>query len=221
MPLCNSSASHNPGNVVPYTVSYTTKIFISQLLSAFNNTQAFAYVCKNIGFNMVASFPINDLDVVPAVCQAGGVQTKPRPEANLPQAPENAVSASRNTASILFAVIWATGATSETQLTSLCLSAPKYVADLNKQQLNGTLIQSTLCSIKSPISIGRARNLVKTWMSRYFTTVVENISHSKGWSEWLCNNLDSDRLYSAGLYGYGIQEQICSDSKVFPNNNQD
>ena len=190
-----------------------------QLTSSFDTVQGPAYICNHIGFNMVSSFALNDLDVVDAVCKAGGVQTKPRPEATMPWASASAVQAARNTVSILFANILATGAATKSQLSALCSKAPDYVSHLNKEQLNGTLIQSTICGMDSPISVSDARNSIKTWTSRYFTTVVENISHDKGWLEWLCGNIDPDLLTFYGLYGSGVQSQICSDSQNFPNNN--
>jgi hypothetical protein len=219
VPLCNSSAPDpKPVDTVSYIDGYTTSVFISQLLSSFNNTDAFAYVCNHIGFNMVSSFGINDLSVVQAVCAAAGLQTRPRPEKSLPWAPVGAVRAARNTASILFTIIWAAGATSDSQLNATCARAPDYISHLNREQLNGTLVQSTLCSIKSPIAASHARESVKVWMSRYFTTVLENISHGPGWLEWLCNNIDPDMLELAGLFGAGIQSQVCADSKSYSKN---
>lgn len=165
---------------------------------------------------MIASFAISDMDVVNAVCHAGGVQTKPRPEGTMPWAPKNAVQAARNTASILFSLILATGAKSNAQLSTACARAPRYVPYLNKEQLNGTLVQSTLCSIQSPIATSHARESLQTWTSRYFITVIENISHVPGWLDWLCRNISPDHLNSAGLDGYGIELQICSDSTNYP-----
>lgn len=216
-PLCNSSAPDSkPVDTVSYIDGYTTSVFISQLLSSFNNTDAFAYVCNHIGFNMVSSFAINDLTVVQAVCAAAGLQTKLRPEKSLPWASDGAVRAARNTASILFTIIWAAGATSDSQLNAACARAPDYVSYLDMEQLNGTLVQSTLCSIKTPIAASHARDALKTWMSRYFTTVLENIIHGEGWLEWLCKNIDPDMLDLAGLFGAGIQSQVCADSKSYP-----
>ena len=218
-PLCNSSAPDpKPIDAVAHIDSYTTSVFISQLLSSFNNTDAFAYVCNHIGFNMVSSFAINDLTVVQAVCDASGLQTRPRPEKSLPWAPAAAVRAARNTASILFTIIWAAGATSGSQLNAACARAPDYVSYLNREHLNGTLVESTLCSIKLPIAPSHARDSLKTWMSRYFNTVLENISHGEGWLKWLCNNIDPDMLELAGLFGAGVQSQVCTDSKSYLEN---
>ena len=215
-PLCNTSFSTLGGaELYPALIGYNTNIFISQLLSTFNSTDRFDYVCQHIGFNMVASFPINDLQVVDAICKAAGSQTKPRPEATLPWAPNNAVRAAQNTASVLFSVLWAAAATTDSQLNIACARAPDYVDPLNKEHLNGTLIESTLCGISDPIPAKRAQNTMKTWMSRYFTTVLENISQVDGWRSWLCDNIDPDMLDLAGTYGYGIQMQICNDSSSY------
>lgn len=213
-PLCNTSISASPSvDIMPYVDQFTTSIFISQLLSTFNNTDAYVHLCNDIGFNMVSSFGINDRLVEQAVCSAAGVQTKPRPEATLPWASNNAVRAARNTASVLFSVIWATAATSDSQLNIACARAPDYTLHLNNEQLNGTLVQSTLCSFKSPVSVKSAHHLVRTWMSRYFTTVLENIGQGDAWLGWLCSNVDPEKLNAAGLYGYGIHTQVCDDSK--------
>jgi hypothetical protein len=215
-PLCNTSASYSsPGDITPYIDQFATDLFISQLLTTFNNTVAYAHLCNNIGFNMISSFAINDLSVVEAVCAAAGVQTKPRPEATLPWAANSAVHAARNTASVLFSIIWAAAATSDSQLNIACARAPDYTSHLNNEHLNGTLVQSTLCSFKNPVSVSRAHDLVKTWMSRYFTTVIENIGQGENWLGWLCSNIDPETLSAAGLYGYGIQTQVCADSKEY------
>ena len=198
---------------MPHIDQFATKVFISELLSTFNNTDAYAQICNDLGFNMVSSFAINDLLVEEAVCAAAGVQTKPRPEATLPWAPNSAVHAARNTASILFSIIWVAAATSDSQLSIACARAPDYTSHLNNERLNGTLIQSTLCSFKNPVSVNQADHLVRTWMSRYFTTVIENIGQGAGWIGWLCSNIDPEKLNAAGLYGYGIQSQVCADSK--------
>ena len=163
---------------------------------------------------MISSFPINDDSVIPAVCSAAGEQAPPQPEANLPEAPIQAVAAAKNTASIIFANVLAAGTTSETMLGFYCALAPGHVGHLNAEGLNGTLVQSTLCSIKEPISIEEARHVLRTWTTRYFLTVLESISNTHGYLDWLCHNLDVAKMNSVGLLGDSIQSQICVDSKA-------
>lgn len=214
--LCNTSAPHAAADVVPYTIEYNTDLFVTQLLSSFTNTEALAHICGVIDFNMVSSFGLNDFNVVNAVCSGAGMQAKPRPEASLPWAPSAAVSAAKNTASILFANILAIGATTESDLSFLCAKVPDYIPCLNEEQLNGTVLQSRVCSITQPILTSDGIDLVTTWRTRYFITVIENISDSDGWLDWLCANIDPGLLTFNGLYGMAVQQQVCNDSKNSP-----
>lgn len=214
-PFCNSSYSAlSSAEVVPYNDLYATNVFISHILSAFNSAAAYAHLCNVAGFNLIASFAIDDMTVIDAICIAGGQGLKPRPEANLPWASNSAVSAARNTASVLFAIIWSSAAASNSQLNASCARAADYVDNVNKEQLNGTVVQSTICQFTGPISTAQGREMVRTWLSRYFITVLENISNGDGYLEWLCENIDPKKLNHAGLNGYGIQSQICGDCKA-------
>ena len=214
-PICNSShSSPNPKAMVPNTITYATQLFQTQVLSSFNSTEKFAYVCNHLGYKMIASFPLDDQSLVSAVCTAANVQTPPQAEATLPWANPAAVSAARNTASIMFANMLAAAANSGSQLNIACAHAASHIANLDKERLNGDLVQSTLCQITQPMSTSEGRHMLKSWTMRYFITVLESISDVDGWLDWLCNNLDPLKVDLTGMDGYSVQMQVCMDSKT-------
>ena len=212
-PICNSSHSDpDPGSIYPYYIVSNTQLFITQLLSSVTGTIGLKYMCSNLGFNMVNSFPFNSDVIIPAVCAAAGVAPPLQPEATLPFADQDAVDAAHNTASILFANVLAASAPTDTGLNVLCAQAPDHVANLNAEMMDGDLVQSKLCDIHEPLASTDARSMLVTWLTRYFITVVENISNTAGWGQWLCNNLDPVKLSSVGLDGYTVRMQVCLDS---------
>jgi len=53
---------------------------------------------------------------------------------------------------------------------------------------------------------------LRTWASRAFTTVIENISNVEGWLTWLSQNLDIDAMNAVGLDGAAVLTQVTKDA---------
>lgn len=135
-PICNASHSNPSANTANvWVVNYSTELFVTYVLNAFaaNNTAAFSYLCDNLRFIAIDDFHMNDEKIVSAACTAGGKPLPPRPEGALPgaQAPANATQAFANTASVLYALMFAASAESNSQLNIYCAHAPEYVVALD------------------------------------------------------------------------------------------
>jgi len=217
-PICDQSHSNpNVTIALPWALLYTTEVFATQLLHAFaaNNTNAsMNYLCDNLRYLLIDGFHMLDARVINATCIAGGTQMNPRPEGALAQINTNITAAYVNAASILYGLMFASSARTNSQLNILCAHAPDYVSSLDAMMLNGTLVQSTICEVTEPMSTDAGVSAIKTWSSRIFTTVVENVSNVSGWLTWLCDNLDEDAMESVGLDGQAVHKQVCSDANA-------
>ena len=83
------------------------------------------------------------------------------------------------------------------------------------QKLNGTLVQETICeaaATNTPISVESAGADLRTWSSRAFITVIENISTANDWLSWLASNVDVDALATVGLDGQAVLTQLIKDA---------
>ncbi|KAK6393085.1 hypothetical protein LTR65_002776 [Meristemomyces frigidus] len=215
-PICNASHS-NPNTTValPWTILYNTRVFVTQLTNAFaadNANAPLAYMCGNLRFILLDGFHMMDGLALNATCAAAALQAPPRPAQPAATVNANTTSAYVNTASIMYGLMIASSATSDSQLSIYCAHAPEYIASLNAMMLNGTLVQSTICDVKEPMTSDEGIAAIRTWSSRIFCTVVENVSNVSGWLPWLCANLDADAMEAVGLDGQAVHTQVCSDA---------
>jgi len=193
------------------SIVHQSIIFSTQLINSVNNTQRLATMCRNLNLDLLDYFPVNGNSVKDAVCHAAGTERAPQPENNRLRGDPAAVSAARNTQSILFAILYAANAQTGAELSDLCAQAPEYVEKLSAEHLNGSLVASTRCRFKKPIPIPVAKMMLRSWMTRYYITVLENVSNTAGWRKWLCSNLDAEKMDTVGLNGVGLLQQVCSD----------
>lgn len=217
-PICNAShSSPNTTIALPWTILYNTQVFVTQLTNAFaadNANASLTYLCGNLRFILLDGFHMQDGLALNATCAAATLQAPPRPAQPAAAVNSNITSAYVNTASILYGLIFASSALSDSQLNRYCAHAPEYKASLDALMLNGTLVQSTICDVKEPMTTDEGIAAIRTWSSRIFTTVVENVSNVDGWLAWLCDNLDADAMETVGLDGQAVHTQVCSDAKT-------
>ncbi len=212
-PLCNMS--HTVPNTTYATVNsiyYNSKIFTTHLLNSFNSTAGFDTLCRHLNIGLLDSFPVNGQNVKTAACRAGVQAIAPEPESAPAIANQTAVKAAKNTASIIYAILVASAATTGSELNLYCAHAPDYVTSLNEIELNGSLVESILCKFTAPIAGPEAKSTLVTWMSRYYITVLENASKVEGWLDWLCQNVDVEKMNAAALDGDAVKYQICADA---------
>lgn len=129
-PICttvNNNPGTNPKTEIANIIEFSTQLFITQLIRSFDN-EARQYMCQNLDFFLIDYFMLTSADVVGAVCNSVGQQLPPRPFA-----PEHkvtgvqaAVTAVKNAASTLYALLLASGATTAAELATLCDIAPQF-----------------------------------------------------------------------------------------------
>ncbi|KAK5137143.1 hypothetical protein LTR08_000648 [Meristemomyces frigidus] len=215
-PICNSShASPNTTVALPWTILYNTDVFVTQLTNAFaanNSNTSLTYMCDNIRFIRLDGVHMMDARALNSTCAAAGLQAPPRPEEAIASINISITHAYVNTVSTLYGLLIASSAGSDSELSLYCAHAPDYTASLNAMMLNGTLVESTICNVKAPMSTNAAVSAIRTWMSRTFIIVVENASNVSGWLNWLCENLDAEAMEEVGLDGKAVYTRVCSNA---------
>jgi hypothetical protein len=212
-PQCNTSTALPDADYARINaIYYNTKIFRTQLLNAFNSAEHFATLCNNLSLDRIDQFPLIGETVLDAVCNASSMQRTPEPEADPLPANPAALRAATISASALYAVLNSIEADSATDLTDKCKQAREQIDVMDNVLLNGSIIAETVCKITEPIALPVARELVRSWMTKYFVTVLENISNASWFRSWLCENLDLEKMDKAGLHGVAVQRQMCNNS---------
>ena len=51
------------------------------------------------------------------------------------------------------------------------------------------------------------------YLTRWFITVITNISDVEGWNRWLCQNMSVDSLNQVGLIGNFVVNETCQAAK--------
>jgi hypothetical protein len=173
-------------------------------------------VCKYLRLALIDFFPLISEQVKDGVCTAAGTIRAPQGFGNpfVPNKP--AIQAARNTQSVLFAIINAAAHNSKLELALSCTNMKGYVETLNSEHLNGTLIASTLCKFTKVIPVPVAKEMIRSWMTRYYITVLQNVSNSSKWEQWLCDNVDTEMMDAVGLNGDGVMQQVCGTNTTFP-----
>lgn len=171
-------------------------------------------MCNQIDYFLLDYFMLNDTAIMEAVCRSGDEQIPPRPFSPAIQGEgrQDEAVAVKNSFTVLYAVLVATGAESEPELKDLCTRAPDYADSLNAELLNATVYRDTICATEEPISIDLARSAIFTWATRVFITMIENISNVDEWRGWLCDHVDVKGMNSVMLYGDGVRMTICDDA---------
>lgn len=215
-PLCNASGSDpDLTTAFPNSIPAIGKTIGRQLVGSFSANQDFEHLCDNLASFQIDQFFLTDSSLLEAVCDKAGKQIPPRPfgtEAGK-HISEAAAFVARDAASILYATLVAAGAVSDGELNIMCAHAPEHIDNLNAENLNGTLVESQLCSFKEVLEVDEVQGKVLSWTSRLFITVLENIGRGDGWLGWLCEHLDIEGMNSVGLVGRGSQKQVCDDAK--------
>ena len=203
------------------SIFYQSKIFTSQLINSVNSTQRLDILCNRLILDMIDYFPLIGEVVKDGVCEAAGTQRAPQGYSNRFTENKAAVNAARNTQSVLFAILYAAPARSAMELTILCTMAPKYTKRLSAEHINGDVVASTLCKIKKPIPVPVLKGMIRAWMTRYFVTVLENVSKAENWKQWLCQNMDEAKMDAVGLSGQGVKGQVCGNDTAMVSTNID
>ena len=210
-PIC-ASPNPDPAHFRQKAIPVNTELLITQILNSVSTKGQLAYLCHNLGWNLISSFPLDGDTVKHAVCKAAGLGPLPRPEATLAGAPQSAVTAANNQASIIFANLLAAGATTDSQLNIECAHIPEHVPNLNTMGLNGDLVRKTFCGHHQPIPVATAQTQLATVSTQYFIIVMKNISTTSGWLKWLCSNLNVAKMNSVGLVGASVHNAVCNNS---------
>lgn len=216
-PLCNASDGNpDPQTAFPNGIPAISSIIERQLIGSFSDKQDFEYLCHNLASFPIDQFFLTDSSLLKAVCDKADKQVPPRPFGSGAgrRISEAAGNAARNTASILYATLLASGAISDGRINIMCAHAPEYTANLNAEQLNGTLVKSTLCSFTGLLEVSQAQARILTLTSRLFITVLENIGRDEHWLGWLCEHLYVKGMNGVGLIGWGSRQQVCEDAKI-------
>jgi len=215
-PICNAShANPNATTAVPYALQSASELFVTQILHAFDpsNATIFNYLCTNLRFLSLDGFYLDDARVINATCGQGDLQLPPRPVEPLVKVNASATAAYTHAASILYGLMFASSATSDTELNVYCAHAAQYVKSLDHLMFNGTLVESTICDVRAPMSANAGAVAIRTFTTHMFVTVLESISSVGGWLDWLCANLDVEELETVGLDGKYVHNQVCADAK--------
>lgn len=169
------------------------------------------YLCDNFRYRLLEGFRVIGQPAVNATCLAAGTQLNPRPEGALAAIDDPTTDVHQDLASVLYATIFVSSATSDSDLDSYCANASQRTKSLTTMLLNATLVEDTICGVKTPMSTKTAKSALRTEMSRVFATIVENGSNVGGWRKWLCENVDAVAMEAVGLDGRAVQTQVCSD----------
>ncbi|KAK5169126.1 uncharacterized protein LTR77_006435 [Saxophila tyrrhenica] len=211
-PICGLNTTTKPSEYgVVNSIYYNAKIFTTQLINMVNTTSALNTMCSSLRLDLIDFFPLIGEQVKDGVCSAAGTVRAPQGFKNNLKPNPAAVQAAKNTQSVLFAILTAVGFQTPAELSALCDFAPQFMDLLDAEQINGTLVESTLCRINQPLSVQQAKAMVKSWMTRYFVTVLENVSNAEGWKGFLCRSVDVAGLEGVGLSGEGVMAQVCRD----------
>ncbi|KAK4574128.1 hypothetical protein LTR86_001889 [Recurvomyces mirabilis] len=212
------AASHSQPNAttaLPYVIQHSTEVFVTQLLHAFpqNETSVYEYLCHNLRYLSIDGFRLDSTRIIQATCNRAGMRPSPRPEGALPGVGIDFTASSifLNTISTLYAMIFASAATSDTQLNIYCAHAGNYVASINTLLLNGTLVKETICDVKEPLSVESATVLFKSLSSQAFATVLEHASNVQNYTTWLVDNVDVASMNDVGLDGQAVLRHISGE----------
>ncbi|GAB1735278.1 hypothetical protein NU219Hw_g2919t1 [Hortaea werneckii] len=213
-PVCNQSHSGpNATLALPWIVYYNTRVFTTQITSAFappNKSADMEYLCDNLRYRLLDGFGIEGATAINATCNAAAQERNPRPEAALAMIDKDATDAHQDALSRLYGFLFASSACTDSELDDYCAQALHQVESWDKMMLNGTLVEEIICEVETPMSLEIAKAHLRQWMSKAFSTIVGNASNVDGWRAWLCEHLDEDSMEAVGLDGEAVASQICT-----------
>ncbi|RMY31859.1 hypothetical protein D0866_07006 [Hortaea werneckii] len=215
-PVCNPSHSGpNATLALPWIVYYNTRVFSTQITSAFapqNESADMEYLCDNLRYRLLDGFGIGGATAINATCNAAAQEKNPRPEAALAMIDKDATDAFQDALSRLYGFLFVSSACTVSELDDYCTQASHQVTSWDKMMLNGTLVEESICEVKTPMSPKAAKTHLRQWMSKAFSTIVGNASNVDGWHSWLCEHLNADSMEAVGLDGEAVRAQICNDA---------
>ncbi|RMY88710.1 hypothetical protein D0861_04664 [Hortaea werneckii] len=215
-PLCNKSHSGpNATLALPWIVYYNTRVFSTQITNSFasqNKSADMEYLCDNLRYRLLDGFGIEGATAINATCNAATQARNPRPEAALAMIDKNATGAYQDALSRLFGFLFASSACTSSELDDYCAQASHQVKSWDKMMLNGTLVEETICDVKTPMSSENAKAHLRESMSKAFSTIVRYASNVDGWHAWLCEHLDVESMEPVGLDGEAISAQVCKNA---------
>ncbi|KAI7233948.1 hypothetical protein KC330_g5093 [Hortaea werneckii] len=215
-PVCNQSHSGpNATLALPWIVYYNTRVFSTQITGAFARQDKSAdmeYLCDNLRYRLLDGFGIEGATAINATCNAAAQERSPRPEAALAMIDKDATDAYQDALSRLYGFLFASLACTVSELDDYCAQASHQVTSWDMMMLNGTLVEESICEVKTPMSPKAAKTHLREWMSKAFSTIVGNASNVDGWRAWLCEHLDADSTEAIGLDGEAVAAQICNDA---------
>ncbi|KAI6794518.1 putative copper amine oxidase [Hortaea werneckii] len=175
-PLCNKSHSGpNATLALPWIVYYNTRVFSTQITNSFasqNKSADMEYLCDNLRYRLLDGFGIEGATAINATCNAATQARNPRPEAALAMIDKNATGAYQDALSRLFGFLFASSACTSSELDDYCAQASHQVKSWDKMMLNGTLVEETICDVKTPMSSENAKAHLRESMSKAFSTIV-------------------------------------------------
>lgn len=116
------------------------------------------------------------------ICAAAGKQANPAPATQAATPNPTTILGYTNTASILYAIMFASSATIGSKVSIFCAHAPEYVMNLNDMRLNGIMVENTLCSsaITRLLYAGITKATIISVSLRLFATAVQGVSYVDG-----------------------------------------
>ncbi|KAI6879660.1 putative copper amine oxidase [Hortaea werneckii] len=175
-PLCNKSHSGpNATLALPWIVYYNTRVFSTRITNSFasqNKSADMEYLCDNLRYRLLDGFGIEGATAINATCNAATQARNPRPEAALAMIDKNATGAYQDALSRLFGFLFASSACTSSELDDYCAQASHQVKSWDKMMLNGTLVEETICDVKTPMSSENAKAHLRESMSKAFSTIV-------------------------------------------------
>ncbi|EME81026.1 uncharacterized protein MYCFIDRAFT_76962 [Pseudocercospora fijiensis CIRAD86] len=211
-PVCNALEPNAETALVKLSAA-NTKVFTTLLTSSFDqsNKSTFSYLCDNIRYVQLNGFLLDSATIVNATCQLGADSLHPQPFTTIGGATANqtAVEAYNDAQSKLFAYTYAASATSTDQLQTFCANSAQPVRQgrFDQLQLDASCVKSTICSVKSPLSVDDAKAQFTKWTSMGFLAVIQNLTNQPGYLKWLCHNLDVGGMDGVGLDGKLVKAQ--------------
>ncbi|KAK4498477.1 hypothetical protein PRZ48_011135 [Zasmidium cellare] len=198
-PVCQGTP--NTTTLLPTLAASTTKLFTHLLLTSFPSSQSKSYLCKNLRYTLLDSLLLNSDTVIATLCNTTATPQAPQPFTPLAEDNSTAVGDVHSASAEVFAYTLASGYSTPDALRAACEDAPSKKDAWNKLLLNGTAVEETLCSIKSPLSVDAAKGKIKEAMSKWYGTVLGGVSNAEGWQEEVCGGLSCESMESVGLDG--------------------
>lgn len=208
--VCRDSRP-NTSTALPKIRNITSSIYTTLINGSFDmadNTVS-SYLCNNLDHALIAAFNISDNTIIDTVCTAAGSAPLPAPVEG-PSPNDNAINAFITAASELYAIQYASSATSDSSLTQYCAHFQNAKSLIDDLDLNGETVHNWICGLDEPPCYEEAKEVIMEWNSKMFAILIENASNAQGYQKWLCQNLKMDLMDGLGLNGTLVSQSVCS-----------